>query len=76
MQRCGKKLNSFAVMPTRNGRNIVVEINDLDECVRPSVEKDIHIAVRRLMHRMHTLYHQTEQGEQHAVHQITTPIQG
>ena len=52
MEHRRKKPNSFAVMPTKNGKNIVIELRDLEECKRPSVQKDIHLAVRRCLNRM------------------------
>lgn len=52
MEHRGKKPNSFAVMPTKNGKNIVIELRDPAECARPSVKKDIHIAVERCLRRM------------------------
>jgi hypothetical protein len=52
MEHAGKKLNSFAVMPTKSGRNIVIELRDLEQCSRPSVKKDIHSAVERCLKRI------------------------
>jgi hypothetical protein len=52
MEHVGKKLNSFAVMPTKSGRNIVIELRDLEQCSRPSVKKDIHSAVERCLKRI------------------------
>ena len=78
MQRRGKKPNSFSVVPTRNNRNIVIEVHDLDECLRPAVQKDIYFAMRRLLRRMHELRDyelQTNGGIPSALHQITTPVQ-
>lgn len=49
MEHRRKKPNSFAVMPTKSGKNIVVELRDLEECGRPSVQKDIHMAVRQCL---------------------------
>ncbi len=47
-----KKPNSFSVMPTKNGRNIVIELHDFAECERPSVKKDLHMAVGRCLMRI------------------------
>jgi hypothetical protein len=52
MEHQGKKLNSFSVMPTKSGRNIVIELRDLEQCGRPSVKKDIHSAVEKCLKRI------------------------
>jgi hypothetical protein len=67
MQHRGKKPDSFAVARTKSGRNIIIEVRDARECVRPSVEKDIHSAVHRLLRRM--CVEVTEEGTQNAVHE-------
>jgi hypothetical protein len=41
-----KKPNSFSVLITKNGRNVVIELHDIEECSRPSVQKDIHLAMK------------------------------
>ncbi len=52
MEYVKKKPNSFAVMPTKSGRNIVIELRDLEQCGRSSVKKDIHSAVERCIKRI------------------------
>lgn len=77
MQRRGKKPNSFSVKPTKNNQNVVIEVHDLDECLRPAVQKDIYFAMRRLLRRMHELRDyelRTEGGIPNALHQITASV--
>ena len=52
MEHRGKKLNSFAVIPTRNGKNILIELRDLEECGRSSVRHEIHAAVQKCLNKM------------------------
>ena len=47
-----KKPNSFSVLITKNGRNIVIELHDLEECSRPSVQKDIHLIMKRRLQQI------------------------
>ena len=55
MEHKRKKQNTFSVTFTKNGRNLVIEVHDHAECVRPSVQKDIYFAVRRALIRLNEL---------------------
>lgn len=52
MQHVGKKKGSFTVGVSPNLTIINIKINDVAECNRPSVQKDIHALVQHYLNKI------------------------